>query len=64
MIKIIVGNVTGRQRVDSTFAVVDVVIVDVTVDAIIVVVIVVVIAVVTVDAIIVVDVVVTRIGET
>ena len=26
MIKIIVGNVTGRQRVDSTFAVVDVVI--------------------------------------
>ena len=37
MIKIIVGNVTGRQRVDSTFAVVDVGIVVVTVDAIIVV---------------------------
>ena len=49
MIKIIVGNVTGRQRVDSTFAVVDVAVV---------------IAVVTVDAIIVVDVVVTRIGKT
>ena len=48
MIKIIVGNVTGRQRVDSTFAVVDVVIA----------------VVVIVDAIIVVDVVVTRIGKT
>ena len=37
MIKIIVGNVTGRQRVDSTFAVVDVVIVVVIVVVIIVV---------------------------
>ena len=37
MIKIIVGNVTGRQRVDSTFADVDVVIAVVIVDAIIVV---------------------------
>ena len=41
MIKIIVGNVTGRQRVDSTFADVDVVIAVVIVVVIIVVVVVV-----------------------
>ena len=51
MIKIIVGNVTGRQRVDSTFADVDVVIVDVVIAVVI-------------AVVIVVDVVVTRIGKT